>query len=182
LRAGRRYGTEIWRKAPDPAEFIAKFSRQVAARNFAFSPQGYALASETRLYLPTGRTSRQLWTAPRARSWGCLSVRWARRRVRALGGDTLMSGPGTQLTAFDARRATDRRVSGLRLIVAGPNAYVVSEQTIAALDRARYVEVVNERERLNARAKELRGGPKKRGKRKAQRSPRKAFRRLIREG
>ncbi len=122
-----------------------------------FAPQGYLLASRTRLYVPTGRGSPFMFN----RADGKL--------IRAAGGgggtyallteDELISGPGKtgQLALFDG--AGDDHLAtfpGNHMIVSSGRAFMQTDTALSALDRTRYLELARERRELGRKQGALR--------------------------
>lgn len=111
--------------------------------------QGYLLASRSRLYVPAGRNNPVV----------CDITSGARQRVvqgaggtyALLTGDTLVFGPGKtgQLGVVDDGQS-DQLASfqGHHLIVAGPRSYLHSDHDITALDRARYLDLAQQRKQF----------------------------------
>jgi outer membrane protein assembly factor BamB len=105
------------------------------------SPQGYMLASDERLYVPTGRTGPVMF----ARSDGKLEGRFpsAGGAYALLTEDVMITGPGRgpkELSADDVK--TKDRIAtfdGLRMLVNGPMAYMQSENKLSAFDRKRHL-------------------------------------------
>ena len=116
----------------------------------AVSPQGYMLASDNALYVPTGRTAPVMFTRDRLD---------ARGEFKSPGGayailidDVLVTGPGRgkkEIAVGDAAtRDTIATFGGLRMVVAGSVAYMQSEASISAFDRSRYLELSRRRNPL----------------------------------
>ena len=159
-----RNGKEIWTQVPDPEAFMKEFaSGRRTSRKFALSPQGYLLASESKLYLPTGRTSPAIIDRKTGEVLGLFECHVGDGGTYALlAKGTLTSGPGVGLTTFNAD--TQERVatfSGRRLIVADAASYLLSDSAIAAMDRTAYerTKVLNEKTAvLQGHLKAVRGG------------------------
>ena len=151
-------GREIWKISPDPVEFIRRFSSEKADRNYALSPQGYLLASDRKLYIPTGRTSPVAVNLATGDIEGMLECPGGEGGTYALlTQDTIVSGPGTRLSAFDA--ATQEPVAtfpGRCILVQGETSYLLSDDSIAALDRAKYRENVARQNDLRKQRRTLR--------------------------
>ena len=121
---GARDGSQIWKEKID------------------VSPQGHLLASQRRLFVPTGRdapavydrrTGRRL-SGPRSGA-GCFAV---------VIDDVLMHAGGERGGVHLSTGGSGEKVlfaSGDRLIVNGPIAYIVGGGRLVALDRAHYVEL-----------------------------------------
>lgn len=119
-------------------------------RQLDLSPQGYLLASDTRLFVPTGRTD------PAVLDRGTLdvtgSVSGGGGTYALLTGDTLISGPGRQRDELAVAEADTSAgiatYAGLHMIVHGGTAYLHSKESITALDRARHLELAAEQSQL----------------------------------
>ncbi|MGQ9729884.1 MAG: outer membrane protein assembly factor BamB family protein [Candidatus Zipacnadales bacterium] len=102
------------------------------------SPQGYLLASSSRLYVPTGRTPPAIFDRLTGNYLGS---------VPGEGGTyALLTGgeSGEGIAAFE----------GLHMIVHGGIAYLQAERTLSALDRTRYLTLAATQKRLaNEKAK-----------------------------
>jgi len=153
-----RSGREIWKVSPDPMDFIRRFSSEKADRRFALSPQGYLLASDRKLYIPTGRTSPVAVNLATGEIEGMLECPGGEGGTYALlTRDTIVSGPGTRLSAFDA--VTQEPVAtfpGRCILVQGETSYLLSDEWIAALDRAKYRENVARQNDLRKQRRRLR--------------------------
>ncbi len=127
------------------------------------SPQGYILASDERLYVPTGRTSPAIF----ARSDGSLQGQLpsAGGTYTLLTEDVLVTGPGRgpkELSAGDVK--TKERIAtfgGLRMLVNGSTAYMQSEDNVSAFDRGRYLTLSRERNNLSGQYRKIEGQLKK---------------------
>ena len=96
-------GSEIWVNAPD-----------------RLSPQGYMLASPTRLYVPTGRTTPVVFGRRDGRMLGSLSCPRAEGGTYALlSKGSIISGPGTRLRELDPNTGGEiATFAGRHIIVA----------------------------------------------------------------
>ncbi len=118
------------------------------------SPQGYILASDDRLYVPTGRTNPAIFARANGKPIGQLSS--AGGAYALLTEDALVTGPGRgakQLEADDIK-SKDRFATfgGLRMIVSKSVAYMQSETQLSAFDRGRYFKLSREVSRLEKRS------------------------------
>lgn len=110
------------------------------------SPQGYLVASPSRLFVPTGRTaplvcqredgktiSSLRGSGPDSRAGGCFAVLVDDELVHSSG-----EGWGVQLS-----RGAEKIVyaDGVRLLADGPTSYVLARDRLAAIDRARWAEL-----------------------------------------
>lgn len=112
-------GTEIWKEKS------------------TISPQGYILASESSLYVPTGRTSPAIFNRADGKHLGTLSCSLSDGGTYALlTKDTLISGPGKALREFKAEtRDQVATFAGHRMLVTDKVSYLLSEDEILAVDR-----------------------------------------------
>jgi len=107
------------------------------------SPQGYMLASEERLYVPTGRTGPAMFARADGKFQGQFPS--AGGTYALLTEDVMVTGPGRgpkELSVNDAK--TKDRIAtfgGLRILVNGPIAYMQSEENLSAFNRKRYLEL-----------------------------------------
>lgn len=99
-------------------------------------PEGYLLASATRLYVPTGRNVPAAFDRENGQS-----VFWKANTIRGGGtyalltGDLIFSGPD-RLAAFEKRKGDMfAQFPGDRLVVTRDFSYLLSADTLAALDR-----------------------------------------------
>jgi len=119
-------------------------------QNVNISPQGYMLASDERLYVPTGRTGPAMFARADGRSQGEFPS--AGGAYTLLTEDVLVTGPGRgpkELNANDVK--TKDRIAtfgGLRMLVNGPIAYMQSEKKLSAFNRSRYLELSKRRNSL----------------------------------
>ncbi len=110
------------------------------------SPQGYLLASATRLYVPTGRGTPAVFDRRDGKRLGTLGG--AGGTYALLAADMLIYGPGKtgQLEAFNAN-TKDRIVTfgGLQMIVTDEMSYLHTDKELSALDRVRYLELIKQK-------------------------------------
>jgi outer membrane protein assembly factor BamB len=114
------------------------------------SPQGYMLASEEMLYVPTGRTGPAMF----ARSDGKFQGQFpsAGGAYTLLTEDIVVTGPGRgskELSANDVK--TKDRIAtfgGLQMLVKGAIAYMQSEEKLSAFNRKTYLELSRRRNNL----------------------------------
>jgi outer membrane protein assembly factor BamB len=111
------------------------------------SPQGYLLASNERLYVPTGRTNPFIFARADGRVLGELPS--AGGTFALLTENVLVTGPGRREKELDAADVdTKSKIAmfgGLRMLVNGPTAYMQSENRLSAFDRGRYLKLSKER-------------------------------------
>ncbi|MHC4631310.1 MAG: outer membrane protein assembly factor BamB family protein [Planctomycetota bacterium] len=114
------------------------------------SPQGYMLASDERLYVPTGRTGPAIFTRDDGSFKGQLPS--AGGAYALLTEDVLVTGPGRgpkELNAADVKTKDKiATFAGLRMLVNGPIAYMQSENKLSAFNRGRYLELSRQRNNL----------------------------------
>ncbi|MHC4641123.1 MAG: outer membrane protein assembly factor BamB family protein, partial [Planctomycetota bacterium] len=114
------------------------------------SPQGYMLASDERLYVPTGRTGPVMFARVDGKFQG--SFPSAGGAYALLTEDVMVTGPGRgskELNVADAK--TKDRIAtfgGLQMLVNGPIAYMQSEKNLSAFNRKTYLELSRRRNNL----------------------------------
>jgi outer membrane protein assembly factor BamB len=134
------------------------------------SPQGYMLASDERLYVPTGRANPMIF----ARADGSLlgELPSAGGTFALLTENILITGPGRGSKELDAADVdTKDKVAmfgGLRMLVNGPTAYMQSENQLSAFDRGQYIELSRERNNLTRKHNDIKEQLKKADKNTAQ--------------
>ena len=127
------------------------------------SPQGYMLASDEQLYVPTGRTNPAIF----ARTDGTLlgQLPSAGGTFALLAQNVLVTGPGRGSKELNAAEVdTQYKIAtfdGLRMLVNGSTAYMLSEKKLSAFNRDRYLELSRERNDLTERYKKLKEQLKK---------------------
>ncbi len=112
------------------------------------SPQGYLLATPSRLFVPTGRDSPAMFDRRTGAYLGMLAGQGGAYAVVVE--NTLMSGPGrasgNELSIADTTtRESVASFPGLRMVLKGDMAYLLSRQELAALKRTRYVDLARRR-------------------------------------
>ncbi|MCK4294941.1 MAG: PQQ-binding-like beta-propeller repeat protein [Planctomycetes bacterium] len=126
-------------------------------RKVGISPQGYILASDERLYVPTGRTAPAIFARADGGSRGELPS--AGGTYVLLTDDVLVTGPGRgpkEIKASDAKtRDAIATFGGLRMLINGTTAYMQSETKVSAFNRGRYLELSREKNGLNQRRKKI---------------------------
>lgn len=112
-------------------------------QKIGISGQGYMLASDERLYVPTGRTSPVMFARADGTFQGQLPS--AGGAYALLTNDVLVTGPGRglkELNANDVRtKDSIATFGGLRMLVNGTTAYMQSEKKLSAFNRGRYLEL-----------------------------------------
>lgn len=130
------------------------------------SPQGYLLASDERLYVPTGRTNPFVFSRADGRVLGELPS--AGGTFALLTENVLVTGPGRRSTELNAADVdTKGKIAlfgGLRMLVNGPTAYMQSEDRLSAFDRSQYLQLSRERMGLAQQQDKLKDRLKKIGK------------------
>ena len=121
------------------------------------SPQGYLLATADRLYVPTGRTSPAVFNRSDGKHIGTLGTPRAEGGTYALlAGDTLISGPGTQLREFSADGKDEiATYAGRHIIVTDRVSYLLSDNEISAVDRAKYADLFKQRSAISRERRRL---------------------------
>jgi outer membrane protein assembly factor BamB len=126
-------------------------------REAGVSAQGYLLASDERLYLPTGRTSPAIFARADGKPLGKLPG--AGGAYALLTAETILSGPGLrgkELSLSDPRTAeTIASFDGLRMVVRGRVAFMQSETRLTAFDRLRHLELSSRRNGLVRQERQL---------------------------
>jgi outer membrane protein assembly factor BamB len=127
------------------------------------SPQGYMLASDKRLYVPTGRTNPAIFEREDGREVGQLPS--AGGTFALLAQNVLVTGPGRgskELNAADVN--TQYKIAtfdGLSMLVNCSIAYMLSEKKLSAFNRELYLDLSRERNKLSERSKKLKDQLKK---------------------
>ena len=114
--------------------------------DYGLSLQGYLLASPTRLYVPTGRTTPAVFERSDGSYLDLLSPNYRAGTggtYAVLDGGMIASGPGDrdEVAAYDAD--TNDRIAtfnGLYLLVNGRIAYLHTKTELQALDRVRHLQ------------------------------------------
>ncbi|MHC4204736.1 MAG: outer membrane protein assembly factor BamB family protein [Planctomycetota bacterium] len=119
-------------------------------RKVNVSPQGYLLASDERLYAPTGRTNPVIFAKTDGEQLGELSSGGGTFAI--LTENVLITGPGRSAKEIQASDVETRdkiaTFGGLRMLVSGPKAYMQSENQLSAFDRETYLELSKERNNM----------------------------------
>ena len=115
------------------------------------SPQGYLMASPTRLFAPTGRTAPAMFERQTAKSLG--AVEGPGGAYAVLVDDAVVSGPGRRQGrelgyAETATRESVASFPGVHMVIRGEMAYLQSKDEVSALDRPRYVAISRERNKF----------------------------------
>ena len=139
---------------PNQGTFLSALNAQDGSvkwkQRVAISPQGYMLASDERLYVPTGRTNPAIFARTDGAALGELPS--AGGTFALLTENVLVTGPGLRTKELDASDVETRdkiaTFGGLRMLVSGPTAYMQSENQLSAFDRGAYLGLSKERNRL----------------------------------
>jgi len=116
--------------------------REVWKRKIDVSAQGYLLASPTRLFILTGRTAPRVFDRTTGESLGDLG-RVSGSFALVLE-DMIAHGASESGHVFIAEPTTQEQivsVAAVRLLAKGPMVYFLKEETLSALDRARYLQL-----------------------------------------
>lgn len=129
-------------------------------QRFNVSPQGYLLASATRLYVPNGRTAPIVFDRKDGRflrryGWG-----WTGGTYALLTEDMLVTGPVTigNIKGF-GRDGGDRLATfhGNRLVVSQELSYLLADNELSAINRLKYSALARQRKNIVAARSRLRG-------------------------
>lgn len=104
------------------------------------SPQGYLLASAEKLYIPTGRTTPQVFSRTDGKRVGAFSGNGGTYAL--LVNDELIYGGGDEGELNDAPSCRDDQIAsfiGLQLIVDGDISYLRSDKELSAISRGKYI-------------------------------------------
>ncbi|MFQ5810911.1 MAG: PQQ-binding-like beta-propeller repeat protein, partial [Armatimonadota bacterium] len=132
-----------------------------SSRHYGISPQGYLLASRTKLYVPSGRNAPAVFDRANGRLMYQLGSAWGKSGL--VGGtyallvdDLLYSGTG-ELTAYGGQsgRSGLSWFPGRRLVVTGTLAYMLGDTGVCALDREKYPEASRRRQALKGKRASL---------------------------
>ena len=134
-----RDGSEIW-----------------ARKNLNISPQGYLLASATKLYVPTGRTTPVIFS----RKDGALLGRFRGNggTFALLDGDKLFYGIGDEgEIETSAPNSNDKIASfnGLQMIISRGISYLREDKELSAIDRQKYYQRYKKLARLSEKRSDL---------------------------
>ena len=121
------------------------------------SPQGYMLASDERLYVPTGRTGPVMFDSTTGKSLGDLASGGGAYAL--LSEDVLVTGPGRgakQLAADDVKtRDKIATFGGLRMVVNGDIAYMQSESKLTAFNRRAFFNLSRQKNNLSRQYEQI---------------------------
>lgn len=135
-------GDEIWSQKPKD-----------------LSPQGYMLASSTRLYFPTGRTSPAM--VDRENGETLASFEGPGGAYALVVDDGVVSGPGRRqgndlsLASPEKPKETLASFPGVRMLVRGDFVYLQATDGLSAINRPQYLAVSHEINQNNAQIQQL---------------------------
>ena len=140
---------------PEQGTYLAALDAQTGSvryrQRIEISPQGYMLASQQRLYVPTGRTNPAIFSREQGSPEGQLPSGGGAYAL--LVDDVLVTGPGRgakELHGSDVRTKDGiATFGGLRMVVRAAVAYMQSERQLSAFDRGRYLELSRQRTQLD---------------------------------
>jgi len=118
------------------------------------SPQGYLLASDTRLYVPSGRTSPAVFDRRDGRPLGTFHGNRRGGSYALLDKELLVYRGEEEGSLAVSDRDKKERLAlfrGLHLAVRGPTAFIHSQNELAALDRQKHFQLARARNRATAR-------------------------------
>lgn len=122
-----------------------------------YSPQGYLLASDDRLFVPTGRSTPM--AVDRATGKGDVTFSGNNPGTFAMiADDTLISGRGNDgsLTAADAQsRSKIINFTGRHLTVSGGRSFILGNDKLTAIDRVKYIALSKRLNELGGRLDQL---------------------------
>ncbi len=126
-------------------------------RTIELSPQGYLLASPSRLFVPTGRTAPALFELATGKYLGVIESRGGAYAL--VTDDMVLNGPGLRTTggldlADAATKESIVQFNGLRMIIHEGIAYMQLKRELSALDHVRHTELARERHQLLKRCEE----------------------------
>jgi len=120
-------------------------------------PQGYLMASDSRLFVPTGRTPPIVFDRRDGKNLGAIDGQGG--TFALVDDDIVVSGPGRQTGHVDLSDSqTRQRIAtfrGLRMIVHEGRAYLHTKRSIAALNRVEHVRLARKKHALVAQRNRL---------------------------
>ncbi|MBN2592511.1 MAG: PQQ-binding-like beta-propeller repeat protein [Sedimentisphaerales bacterium] len=146
---------------PNQGAFLSALSAEDGSvkwkQQVTISPQGYILASDERLYVPTGRTNPFIFA--RADGKSLKELPSGGGTFALLTENVLVTGPGRREKELNASNVETRdkiaTFGGLRMLVGGPTAYMQSENQLSAFDRVSYLKLSREQSSLVRRKDEI---------------------------
>ncbi len=115
--------------------------REILKEKIEISPQGYMLASSSRLYVPTGRTAPALFDKISGKHLGSMGGGGCFAIVQD---DMFIAGPNERGQLSLSGPESRERIAtapGYQMIAKGPATYLLSEGHLSALNRKAYVEL-----------------------------------------
>ncbi|HOX40310.1 MAG TPA: PQQ-binding-like beta-propeller repeat protein [Candidatus Brocadiia bacterium] len=121
------------------------------------SPQGHIVAAGDKLFIPTGRTTPVVVERESGKVIGGFEGQGGAWTV--VTDDYVLNGPGRRSGGVDLSDTATREhiatFDGLHVIVDGGTAYLHSKNRVAAFDRVKYVELVKQRNILEAQSSKI---------------------------
>ncbi len=149
-------GKLVWKN-----DYMSYPSGGGSSRFYGFSPQGYLLASATKLYVPSGRNAPAVFDRADGDFIHQLGSAWGKTgfvggSYALLAGDGLYGGTG-ELTAYGGQsgRSGFAWFPGQRLVVTDEFAYMLGDTGVCALDREKYPEASRNRQALRGKRRNL---------------------------
>ncbi len=120
----------------------AKDGKEVWKQKVDISPQGYLVASPSRLFVPTGRTAPQVYERGTGKHVAALPGAGGCFAVLA---DNLFAHSGGEKGGIHLSDAVSTEkiisTSGIRMVADATTAYILSQDRLSAVDRGRFVEL-----------------------------------------
>lgn len=142
-------GVEMYAVKAKDGEIIWKKSADL-------SPQGYMLASAEKLYIPTGRTTPQVFSRKEGKRVGAFGGNGGTYAL--LDGGELIYGGGDEGELNDLSVKTNDQVAtydGLQMIVAGNISYLRSDGELSAINRGKYFKSYKKWEKASEKKSDL---------------------------
>jgi len=135
---------------PDQGTFLlaldAKEGKLLWKQALKVTPEGHLLASADRLFVPTGRTAPQVYDRADGKDLGAVPGGFGGKAggtFALLAGEFLIHSSGEDgmlLIATSDGRQRVASLPGLRLVVEGPTAYVLTKDRLRAIELGLYIE------------------------------------------
>ena len=119
------------------------------------SPQGYILASDDKLFVPTGRTAPQVFDRKNGKRLGAFDGSGGAYALVA--NDALVFGPG-DLGQLDLAEKCDNTIAtfnGVQMLVSGNTSYLRSDNEISAINRNKYIDNYGDWEKIAEKRSDL---------------------------
>ncbi len=136
---------------PDHGTFLlaldARDGKELWKQALKVTPEGHLLASADRLFVPTGRTAPQVYNRADGKDLGSVPGGFGARAggpFALLAGEWLVHSSGEDGLLFIATSDGRQRLAaipGLRLVVQGTTAYVLTRDRLRAIDLPLYIEL-----------------------------------------